>query len=124
MMPEPEATAKQFRVGTKLGDLDTQFEGWKPSSTEVDAWEPASEPKTEGQSDALLANEFGEFRETHLGSYEEWNAPASEREKFQGTITLYHYSWVVPDDIKPSFSIELTYINGTLRNVGVGILPG
>ncbi len=106
-MPEPEATAKQFKIGSKLSDLDRQLGDWQPSSSEVTKSTPSSEPKGGGQANRVLKTRIGDIGEN-----------------FQGTITLYHHSWVIPDDIKPSFMIELTYVNGTLNDVQYGILPG
>lgn len=106
-MPEPEATAKRFTIGSKLSDLDRQLGDWQPSSSEVSESTPSSEPKDSGQSNRVLKTRIGDIGED-----------------FQGTITLYHHSWVIPDDIRPSFLIELTYVGGKLVDVDYGILPG
>lgn len=120
-MPEAEATAKRFKVGAKVSDLDRQLKGWNPSWSDVEEWTPVSGTKTPG--DRVIKNEFGEFRAASKGSYQDWKL-ALGRETFRGTISFHHQSWVIPDEFKPSFTIELTYMNGTLRKVLWGFLPG
>jgi hypothetical protein len=94
-MPEPEATARPFKVGSKIADLKFQLDGWEPSKIEVD----------------------GRPIERNV-------VIRSLSEDFDGKIELYHHSWVVPDDVKPSFVIELDYRDGILNHVDWGILPG
>ncbi len=92
-MPEPESTAKQFKIGSKIRDLRSQLRDWVPSKVEVD----------------------GTVSNTGIDALPP---------RFSGTILLYHYSWVIPDDVKPSFVIELRYENGKLTHLDYGILPG
>lgn len=86
-------------IGSKISELDGQLGGWRPS---FDA--PPSESKESGR---MVKTVLGEFPED-----------------FDGVINLYHHSWVIPDDIKPSFVIELVYEEGKLVSVDYGILPG
>lgn len=58
--------------------------------------------------------------------YEESTASPGwdRRESFTGTVNFYHYSWVIPDDLAPSFVVTLTYVKGVLVRKDYGHLPG
>ena len=93
-MPEPESTAKQFKIGSHIRDLRSQLQDWAPSEVKV-----VDGARSGTAIDALPAD-------------------------FSGIIRFYHFSWVIPDDVKPSFVIELRYENGKLTHLDYGILPG
>lgn len=101
-MPEPEATVKQFAIGSKIRDLDRQMGDWHPSESDG-----SFEPRDKNERKRMIKTRVGEFPED-----------------FEGVISLYHHSWVIPDDIKPSFRIELAYEDGKLVSVDYGIMPG
>lgn len=102
-MPEPEETVKLFVIGSKIKDIDRQIGDWKPSQSET------------GGSFANVGHSGKPMVETKLGEFPE---------AFDGVIRLYHHSWVIPDDIRPSFMIELTYDSGKLIEANYGVLPG
>lgn len=123
-MPEPEATAKQFKVGSKLSELEAQLADWSPSEIEVKTWISTDPYRLDKQGNLVVTAEAGHFRRESFIAIEDWRATASERDAFTGMITMYHHSWVIPDDFAPSFAVDLTYINGVLSKVDYGILPG
>jgi hypothetical protein len=123
-MPEPEATANQFKVGSKLSELERQLGNWSPSSVYVYEWTESSSTKSRSIDDIVVEDNGGQYLQTYVGTLADWDASASERDRFTGRVNMSHHSWVIPDDLAPSFTIELTYIDGVLRKVDYGILPG
>jgi len=77
-----------------------------------------------GSKVSELGSQLGNWRPAKLEIDSREGTISDLPADFDGTIKLYHYSWVIPDDIKPSFVIELTYKNGILTDVDWGILPG
>jgi hypothetical protein len=124
MMPEPEATAKQFKLGTKLSELESQLGSWNPKDVEVYEWTKSNSTDQRGFEGPFVGDEGGQYHQMYAGSLAAWGMPASTRDRFTGRIVMFHHSWVVPDDLAPSFVIELKYVNGVLAKVDYGILPG
>ncbi len=105
-MPLPEVVVKRFKIGSTISELDHILGDWNPPTKDVDVSESGT-----GSGGASGTEKV----KTRIGSF---------RRNFTGTIILYHYSWVIPDDIRPSFMIELAYSDGYLTSIDYGILPG
>ncbi len=119
---DPEKVLSRIPIGSKLTELDELLSRDRDDEGEVTEWIPAS--KTLDSRVKLVTNEFGVFIQRDLGSYDGWSASATERNSFTGKITFFHHSWVIPDDLAPSYVIDLIYINGELKAKNWGILPG
>ncbi len=122
--PSAEQVISRIPMGSKLGELDRHFVRGRDDEGEVTEWiRPGKAPSDSVHRDQVK-NEFGQFLAEHIGSYDGWNASDEERDSFTGKITFYHHSWVIPDDLAPSYMIELVYIHGELKSKNWGILPG
>ena len=100
-MPDPQTTAERFQIGSKITELDRQLGDWQPDDVKISVLEG------KGSSDQAHPTKIGPVQTD-----------------FTGAISLYHHSWVIPDDLKPSFVIELTYVDGSITGVEYGFLPG
>jgi hypothetical protein len=105
--PDPEKLLAAVPIGSSLEVLDEKLAHHFADSTVFQTL------TTEGVT-------------THedLGPFNLWVPTKPERDTFTGEITFIHRSWVIPDDLAPSYIFSFTYANGVLKDKTYGILPG
>lgn len=114
--PDPKAIVAKIPVGSRLTELDTHLDKFYGSSS-VKEWIP--NPNVPNWADHR-----GAFGTRDLGEYNDWKATKAERDHFTGELNFYHLSGVAPDDLAPNFVIYLVYVDGVLKEVDYGFLPG
>lgn len=118
--PDPKAIIAQIPVGSRLTELGRYLPKFYDDSVVVE-WVP--NPKAR-RGTGSSRDKYGGFDTRSLGPYDGWSAKKAERERFTGEVQFFHHSAVIPDDLAPSFSIDLVYIDGVLKEADYGYLPG
>jgi len=112
-------------LGSRLTDIDKY--PWREYSTGTwvskwERWDSLPESVRSGltQDHGPLRTRFGKFRRTFLDSLEELDP--SDRIGFTGQvrIIIYH-DFLLPGDGE---SVDLTYIDGVLKEKSIGSIPG
>ena len=117
---DPEKALARVPVGSRLSELDKHI-GRFYSHSEVEQWSIAP---IDGGAKAARDTKYGSFYVRELGTYAAFKASNPRTDSFTGEMRFYHMSWVIPDDIEPSFVLALVYVNGVLKEKDYGILPG
>lgn len=118
--PDPKAIIAQIPVGSRLTELDRYLPKFYNDSVVVE-WVPNSKVR---RGTGSSRDKYGGLDTRNLGPYDGWSAKQAERERFTGEVQFFHHSAVIPDDLAPSFFIDLVYIDGVLKEADYGYLPG
>lgn len=118
--PNPKAIIAQIPIGSQLSELDRYLPKFYENSVVVE-WGTNQKAR---RGTGSRHDKYGAFDTRNLGPYDGWSAEWGERERFTGEIQFFHHSAVIPDDLAPSFSIDLVYIDGVLKEADYGYLPG
>ena len=123
--PSGEEIANRVPLGSKLHqitayvdiqNMDAQVIAWLPRP--AGAARPSSE-REEAERSGEISNEFGDFRQRNLGSYDAWNASTAEKEQFTGEINVVSSPGGMELDIAVFY-----YVDGVLKKKDWGHLPG
>lgn len=116
---DPTAVLAKIPVGSKLSELD-KYLGRFYDGSSVQEWVPDRTAATTGHR----TTPYGVFYVRELRDYDAWPATQSERDAFTGELSFYHHSWVIPDDLAPSYVFSLVYVHGVLKEKEYGQMPG
>lgn len=116
---DPKGVIAQIPVGSKLSELDKHLVEF--SHSEVYGW--VSERPADS-SWGSKQTKYGSFYVRKLGEYDAWTASKADRDAFTGELSFYHLCWIIPDDIAPSYVLDLVYVDGVLKEKEYGHLPG
>lgn len=116
----PKAIIAKIPLGSRLTELDRYLPKFYDDSVVVQ-WVP--NPKAR-RGTGSSRDKYGGFDTQNLGTYDGWSAKTTDRDRFTGEVRFFHHSAVIPDDLAPSFFIDLIYIGGVLQEADYGYLPG
>jgi hypothetical protein len=118
--PDPKPIVDGIPAGSKLTELKAFIPAAKRGKFRV--WRKVAEKQ--GEHDHRVKISSVSFFVREVAKEEDWLTTSPELAAFTGKIELHHFSSAIPDDLAPSWIIELVYVDGVLIEKRYGYLLG